>query len=237
MSDDGNNPSWFRRMRATLVGAARSPEGRAALETAALRADLELVLRPDAEVAALWMANIAPLLATLQSMGDAVIYLGSVLIVKSGGETFVYKLTAHQQLILNNSPHLLTSPERILRTLGTRTGDGGSPRPFVGPEKTLRARRQPSGDDQPAADGLPATEEPGVPESSTAVDRPYRRSLVQAFADGVGGVFDIFGGTRRQRWSRPPAFEDMLAADARELCRELGLTPDGGNGFKEGTNR
>ncbi len=115
--------SWFRRMRATLAEAARSSEGRAVLEATALRADLELVQRPDAEVAALWMANIVPLLATLQNMGDAVIYLGVVLIVRSDGKTFVYKLTTHQQLILNNSPHLLTNPESILRTLGTPIGD------------------------------------------------------------------------------------------------------------------
>jgi hypothetical protein len=115
--------SWFRRMRATLGGAARSPEGRAVLEATALRADLELVQRPDAEVAALWMANIAPLLATLQNQGDAVIYLGVVLIVKSDGKTFAYKLTTHQQLVLNNSPHLLTTPESILRTLGAPAGD------------------------------------------------------------------------------------------------------------------
>lgn len=121
--------SWFRRMRATLADAARSPEGRAVLEATALRADLELVQRPDAEVAALWMANIAPLLATLQGLGDTVIYLGVVLIVKSDGKTFVYKLTTHQQLVLNNSPDLLIDPESILRTLGSPVG---SELPLVG---------------------------------------------------------------------------------------------------------
>jgi hypothetical protein len=88
----------------------------------------------------------------------------------------------------------------------------------------------------PERDRLPAGEA-GVPEPLAAVDRPYRRSLTQAFTDGIDGVFDIFGGIQRQRWSRPPAFEDTLATDARELCRELGLIPDGGNGSKEGTNR
>lgn len=116
--------SWFRRMRATLAGAARSQAGRAVLEAGALRADLELVQRPDAEVAALWMANIAPLLASLQNTESAVIYLGVVLIVKSGGKTVVYKLTTRQQLVLNNSPHLLAAPDTILRTLGLPADDG-----------------------------------------------------------------------------------------------------------------
>ena len=120
--NDPVSGSWFRRMRATLAGAARSPEGRALIEATTLRADLELIQRPDAEVAALWMANIAPLLATLQSMGDAVIYLGVVLIVKSDGKTFVYKLSTHQQRVLNDSPHLLTDPESILRGLGAPAG-------------------------------------------------------------------------------------------------------------------
>jgi len=116
--------SWFRRMRATLTGAARSPAGRAVLEAGALRADLEIIQRPDAEVAALWLANITPLLTALQDMGDTVIYLGMVLIVKCDGKTLVSKLTTHQQRVLNNAPHLLQAPDMILATLGLTTGDG-----------------------------------------------------------------------------------------------------------------
>jgi len=110
--------SWYRRMWAKLDGAARTPAGQAVLEAGAHRADLEFVQRPDAEVAALLLANVAPLLATLQTMGDTVIYLGVMLIVKSDGMTLVYKLTPHQQLVLNNAPHLLKAPERILQALG-----------------------------------------------------------------------------------------------------------------------
>ena len=73
---------------------------------------------------------------------------------------------------------------------------------------------------------------PAVPDTQSAVGRPYRRSMIQAFTDGLGGVFDIFGGLQRQRQS-PPAFEDTLAEDARALCLELGITPRDGNGSKE----
>ena len=81
-----------------------------------------------------------------------------------------------------------------------------------------------------------ATRPPGLPDSSARVARLYRRSLAQAFTDGLGGIFDIFGVIQRQRMGAA-AFEDLLAEDARELCRELGLIPLAGNGAKEGTSR
>ena len=80
--DDPVIASWFRRMRAKLGGAARTPVGQAVIKAGVHRADLEFIQRPDAEVAALLLANITPLLATLQPMGDTVIYLGVMLIVK-----------------------------------------------------------------------------------------------------------------------------------------------------------
>jgi hypothetical protein len=121
--DDPVIASWFRRMRAKLGGAARTPVGQAVIEAGVHRADLEFIQRPDAEVAALLLANITPLLATLQPMGDTVIYLGVMLIVKAGGVTLVYKLTPHQQLVLNNAPYLLKAPDKILQALGLATAD------------------------------------------------------------------------------------------------------------------
>jgi hypothetical protein len=55
-----------------------------------------------------------------------------------------------------------------------------------------------------------------------------------AFTDGVGGIFNIFGGIGRQR-PRLPAFEDTLSWDARELCRELGLAIQSADGLTEET--
>jgi hypothetical protein len=115
--------SWFRRMRATLIGGAQSHAGQEVLAAAAHRADLELVLRPEAEVAALWMVNLAPLITSLENTQDAVVYLGIVLIVKNNGALSVNKLTTRQQLILNHSPHLLAVPEKILQALGLPEGE------------------------------------------------------------------------------------------------------------------
>lgn len=121
--DDPVIASWFRRMRAKLGGTVRTPAGQAVIEAGVHRADLEFIQRPDAEVAALLLANVTPLLAALQPMGDTVIYLGVMLVVKAGGVTLVYKLTPHQQLVLNNAPYLLKAPDKILQALGLATAD------------------------------------------------------------------------------------------------------------------
>jgi hypothetical protein len=110
--------SWFRRMRAKLAGAAQSPAGQEALADVAYRAELELVLRPEAEVTALLMANLASLIASLHDTKDAVIRIGAVLVVKYDWTLYVYRLTTRQQLILNHSPHLLVAPDKILQALG-----------------------------------------------------------------------------------------------------------------------
>jgi hypothetical protein len=73
-------------MRAAVTDAAQSHAGQEILAAGAHRADLDLVLRPEAEVAALWMVNLAPLISSLDSIQDAVVYLGVVLIVKSDGK-------------------------------------------------------------------------------------------------------------------------------------------------------
>lgn len=121
--DDPVIASWFRRMRAKLGGAVGTPVGQAVIEAGVHRADLEFIQRPDAEVAALLLANVTPLLTALQPMGDTVIYLGVMLVVKADGVTLVYKLTPHQQLVLNNAPDLLKAPGTILQALGLAVAD------------------------------------------------------------------------------------------------------------------
>jgi hypothetical protein len=121
--DDPVLGSWWRQMRATLARGARSGAGQEVLAAAGQRADIELVLRPEAEVAALWMANLAPLITSLENTGDAVVYLGMVLLVKNDGALAVNRLTTRQQFILNHSPHLLAAPDKILRALGLPPGE------------------------------------------------------------------------------------------------------------------
>jgi hypothetical protein len=81
-----------------------------------------------------------------------------------------------------------------------------------------------------------AASPPVIPSSPGSSGQVYRRSLAQAFTDGVGGVFDLFQGIQRPRW-RSASFEETLAADAQDLCRELGLIPQAVNGPEEETTR
>lgn len=129
--DDPVIASWFRRMRARLGGPVGTPVGQAVIEAGVRRADLEFIQRPDAEVAALLLASVTPLLTALQPMGDTVIYLGAMLIVKADGVTLVYELTPHKQLVLNNAPYLLKAPDKILRALGLPAA-GALPAPDAG---------------------------------------------------------------------------------------------------------
>jgi hypothetical protein len=116
--------SWFRRMQAQLIRAARAQVGQEALADVARRAEIELVERSEAQVAALLMAGAAPLIgSSLRDAKDAVVRFGAVLIVKRDGSLYVNQLTARQQLILNHSPHLLSAPEKIFHALGLPQGD------------------------------------------------------------------------------------------------------------------
>jgi transcriptional regulator with XRE-family HTH domain len=77
---------------------------------------------------------------------------------------------------------------------------------------------------------------PGSPQHAARTKHSNLRPLARAFTDGIGGVFDIFG-VSRQRRSRPPAFSDTLADDARELCLRFGLIPEDRTGSNEGADR
>ncbi|MFD5506461.1 CATRA system-associated protein [Streptomyces sp. NPDC127051] len=110
--------SWFRRMRAAVSRAARSPAARETVRSALHSADTRLLQRPDAEVTALFMQNLGPLLGSLQPTKDAVVRVGAVLVVKVEWTVVVHQLTPGQQLLLDHSPHLEASPHTILAALG-----------------------------------------------------------------------------------------------------------------------
>jgi hypothetical protein len=115
--------SWFQRMRARLTSAVQSAAGQDALADVIHRAEIEVVLRPEAEVTALLMANLPALIASLHETKDTVIRVGAMLVVKCDWALYVSQLTTRQQLILDHSPGLLTAPDKILQTLGLPQGE------------------------------------------------------------------------------------------------------------------
>jgi hypothetical protein len=110
--------SWFRRMRAAAERAARSPAAREAVRSAVHTADARFLQRPDAEVTALLMHNLGPLIGSLQPTKDAVVRVGAVLVVKVDWTVVVHQLTPGQRLLLDHNPDLEASPHTILAALG-----------------------------------------------------------------------------------------------------------------------
>ncbi len=119
--DDPMFGSWFRRMRAKVGKAARSPLGREATMLAAHAVELRLVHAQDATVTATMMQNLGPVIAALQPTKDAVIRVGAFLIVKVDWVVVVHQLTAAQQLRLDHQPQLAQSPHDILAALELRS--------------------------------------------------------------------------------------------------------------------
>lgn len=121
--------SWFRRMRATMSRAARSQVVRESALTAAHIADARLILAQDATITATMMANVGPVLTSLQPTKDAVVRIGAVLIVKVDWEVRVVQLTAAQQAILDHQPQLATSPRDVIGAIGLLTASDGQTAP------------------------------------------------------------------------------------------------------------
>jgi len=103
--------SWFRRMRA-------NPAAREIGMTIAHVADTRLVHEPGAHVTATLLQHIGPVITSLAASREAVVRLGTVLIVKVGDQLVVHQLTAAQQFQLDHQPQLAMEPRDILASLG-----------------------------------------------------------------------------------------------------------------------
>jgi hypothetical protein len=114
--------SWFRRMWAAVVRVTRSPAAREAAISAVRALDAEYLLRPDAEVTAMLLQNLGPLIGSLQPTKDAVVRVGAVLVVKVDWTVVVHQLTPGQRLLLDHNPNLESEPHAILASLGAYGG-------------------------------------------------------------------------------------------------------------------
>ena len=124
--DDPVIGSWFRRMRATFKETVQTPAGREAVLTATHAADSRLILAQDAQVTAMMLQNLGPVLASLQPTRDAVLRIGALLIVKVDWVVQVIQLTAAQQAVLDHRPELATKPHEIVAALRLRHADTAS---------------------------------------------------------------------------------------------------------------
>jgi hypothetical protein len=111
--DDPVAGSWFCRMWAKLGLTAGS-----AAAMAGHRVESELVRRPNADVTAMMLQYVGPVITALQPTKNAVIWAGAVLIMKVNGVVSVRELTMDQQAWLNRRPTLVTAPEDLAGALG-----------------------------------------------------------------------------------------------------------------------
>jgi hypothetical protein len=109
--------SWFRRMQATAEVALKSEIAQDVALTAAHAADARVILAQDATITATLLANLGPVIASLQPTKDAVIRVGALLIVKVDWVVQVIQLTAAQQALLDHKPQLASDPPRIITEL------------------------------------------------------------------------------------------------------------------------
>lgn len=190
--------SWFRRMSARARDGLLSPAGQEAARTAAHALDARLVLSQDAEVTARLMENLAPVLTALHPTKDAVIRVGALVVIKVDGSVSVYQLTPAQQLQLNHSPWLATTPADLDAALragqwesaGLDSGAAGR----LGPAAALDAL--PSSADRPGSWPEPAVtfgqpREVMVPDDELPSPLRRRPDLLQLWLTGVAVPFDV----------------------------------------------
>lgn len=111
--------SWFRRAR-------RNKTVQEVAAVAAHAAELRVVLAQDAQVTATLMQHLGSVIESVQPLEEAVIRVGSMLLVKVGDQLVVHQLTSAQELRLNHHPHLAMSAGEVLAALEVR--DGPEPR-------------------------------------------------------------------------------------------------------------
>jgi hypothetical protein len=90
-------------------------------EVAVHAADSRILLAQDAALTAATLQGLGPVLTALQPTKDAVVRIGSVLIVKVDWVVAVHQLTATQQLELDHHPQWTTSPRELLQALSLET--------------------------------------------------------------------------------------------------------------------
>lgn len=109
--------SWFRRMQATAKIALHSATNRDLALTAFHAADARVVLAQDATITATLLANLGPVIGSLQPTKDAIVRVGALLIVKVDWAVQVIQLTAAQQALLDHQPQLASDPRQIVAAL------------------------------------------------------------------------------------------------------------------------
>lgn len=109
--------SWYQDLIATSRHALTSRELGERLQKVERGIELQLLHKQQAEIDSLQGDAVAKLLAALEHTPDALVQIGSVLLVKVDGVPAVRNLTQVELHYLEHNPKLLTSPATILDAL------------------------------------------------------------------------------------------------------------------------
>jgi hypothetical protein len=109
--------SWLRAFIAWTRRAVTSRELASRLQKVERAVELRALGKQQAEIDALQGTTVAQLLASLERTSEALIQIGSVLIIKAGGVPVVRNLTQVELIHLERNPTLLKSPDTILEAL------------------------------------------------------------------------------------------------------------------------
>jgi hypothetical protein len=115
--------SWFQRVRVAFRSVITSPAGVEAAQTAAHAAEARIVLANDAQITAMLLRELPPLISSLDKTKDAAIPVGALLILKIEWTVHVAQLGPAQQLLLNHQRQPL-SPHVVVDVLGLGITEG-----------------------------------------------------------------------------------------------------------------
>jgi hypothetical protein len=107
--------SWFRRMRGKI--SSETPSIEEVIELAVRAVQMKTMLLPQAGIDAAQGDVLAKLITALGPERNAVIQIGSILLVKSNGDLMCRNLTQAELSYLERHPTLIKDPNSILRQL------------------------------------------------------------------------------------------------------------------------
>ncbi|RJQ70993.1 hypothetical protein D5S17_28370 [Pseudonocardiaceae bacterium YIM PH 21723] len=109
--------SWFRRMRVGARRAATGETGRRLYRELDRAVELRAVDQVQAQVDSAQAGAVAGLLTSLEGTQNALVQIGSVLLIKIDGVPLVRNLTQHEIAHLQRNPQLIRDPAAVLGEL------------------------------------------------------------------------------------------------------------------------
>lgn len=109
--------SWFGRSFARSMSAMKSDQVKDTLVRAERALEMQALLLPQAQIDATQAGAAANLVASLSNTPNAIVQIGSILIIKVDGTPVVRNLTQTELSYLEHNRHLYKSPRQALEEL------------------------------------------------------------------------------------------------------------------------